>query len=332
MDEKSKGEIIIYKAAEGPEIQVKLENETVWLTQKQVAELFGTDRTVITKHLRNIFKTAELSQNSVSAIFAHTAADGKTYKTQYYNLDAIISVGYRVNSARATQFRIWATQKLRDYIIKGFAINEKRLPETHVAKLKELETAHKLIQQALESKRSEGYERELLRIISDYANTWFVLNLYDHQKLAIENVSVRAGIGFQYEAVIKNIVRFRKRLVAQGQATDLFGVEASHKLDSILSGIDQTYGGKPLYKSIEERAAHLMYFVIKDHPFVDGNKRIGSLLFLLYLIENHIFWNRRGERKINDTALVALALLIAESKPAQKDVMVKLVVNLINKK
>ncbi|OGE82538.1 MAG: hypothetical protein A2846_02920 [Candidatus Doudnabacteria bacterium RIFCSPHIGHO2_01_FULL_49_9] len=330
--EKPKGEIVIYKAEKGPEIQVKLEDDTVWLTQNQIANLFGTKRPAITKHLRNVFKSAELSQNSVSSILEHTAVDGKIYKTQFYNLDAIISIGYRVNSKRATQFRIWATQKLRDYIVKGFVINEKQLPEAHIAKLKELETAHKLIQQALESKRSEGYERELLKIITDYANTWFVLNLYDEEKLKIENVSERKSRALVYEEVIRNIGKFRARLRAQKQATDLFGVELSHKLESILGAIEQTYAGKPLYKSLEEKAANLFYLVIKDHPFVDGNKRIGSLLFLLYLIQNHIFYNRRGERKINDTALVSLALLIAESKPAQKDIMVRLVVNLINRK
>lgn len=330
--EQPKGEIIIYKSPEGPELLIRFEGETVWMTQKQVAELFGTKRPAVTKHLSNIFKTAELSENSVCSILEHTAADGKIYKTQYYNLDAIIAVGYRVNSKRATQFRIWATQRLRDYIIKGFALDEKRLPEAHVAKLKELETAHKLIKQALESKRSEGYERELLRIINDYANTWFLLLGYDEDTLEIEKVSIKPSHGLVYEEVLKKLHSFRKRLKAQGQATDLFGVEVSHKLASVIGSIEQTFDGKALYPSLEEKAAHLLYFVIKDHPFVDGNKRIGSLLFLLYLIENHIFYNRRGERKINDTALVALALLIAESKPQQKDIMVKLVVNLINRK
>lgn len=250
----------------------------------------------------------------------------------FFNLDMIISVGYRVNSSRATQFRIWATQRLRDYILKGYAINEKRLLENQTSKLRELETAHKLIQQALENKRSEGYERELLNIITDYANTWFLLLQYDEEKLKIEKVSTGPGKALDYEEVMKAIVRFRKRLRAERQATDLFGVEVSHKLASVIGSIDQTFDGKPLYKSIEERAAHVLYLVIKDHPFVDGNKRIGSLLFLLYLIQNNYLINRRGERKINDTALVALALLIAESKPQQKDVMVKLIVNLINKK
>ncbi|OGE75763.1 MAG: hypothetical protein A3C85_04395 [Candidatus Doudnabacteria bacterium RIFCSPHIGHO2_02_FULL_48_21] len=333
--EKPKGEIIIYKAAEGPELQVKLQDETIWLNLNQIAKLFGTQKATISKHIKNIYKTAELSQNrTVSILETVQTEGGREIKRQieFYSLDMIISIGYRVNSQRATQFRIWATQRLRDYIIKGFVIDEKRLPEAHITKLKELETAHKLIQQALESKRSEGYERELLNIISDYANTWFVLNLYDEEKLKIENVSEKKSRGLEYDEVIKTIKRFRARLQQQKQATDLFGVEVSHKLSSVIGSIEQTFGGKSLYKSLEEKAAHLLYFVIKDHPFVDGNKRIGSLLFLVYLIQNHIFYNRRGERKINDTALVALALLIAESKPAQKDIMIRLVVNLINKK
>src|SRR3989344_2092680 len=303
MKTQDKGEIIIYRAPEGPEIQVRLKNETIWMTQAQISELFKTDRTSISKHVRNIIKSAELSEKS-NVQNLHIANSDKPVK--FYNLDFIISVGYRVNSTRATQFRIWATQKLRDYIIKGFVVNEKQLPEAHVAKLKELETAHKLIQQALETKRSEGYERELLNIITDYAKTWFVLNLYDEEKLKIENVSERKSRALVYEEVIRNIGKFRARLRAQKQATDLFGVELSHKLESILGAIEQTYAGKPLYKSLEEKAANLFYLVIKDHPFVDGNKRIGSLLFLLYLIQNHIFYNRRGERKINDTALVSL--------------------------
>lgn len=334
-NKKPKGEIIIYKAPEGPEVQVKLDNETVWLTQNKIATLFGTQKAAISKHIKNIYKTDELSQKATVSKMETVQIEGNRQikrNIEYYNLDMIISVGYRVNSQRATQFRIWATQRLRDYIVKGYALNEKRLKDSQITKLKELETAHKLIQQALESKRSEGYERELLHIINDYADTWFILNLYDHQKLAIEDVSLKTGVRLEYDNVVKNIVRFRNRLMAQKQATNLFGVEVSHKLSSILGSIDQTYGGKSLYKSIEERAAHLLYFVIKDHPFVDGNKRIGSLLFLLYLVQNHIFYNRRGERKINDTALVALALLIAESRPAQKDVMVRLIVNLINKK
>lgn len=334
MEETKKGEIVIYKSAQGPELSVRVEDNTVFMTQAQIASLFGTQRPAITKHLNNIFKSAELREDSVSSILEHTALDGKAYKVKFYNLDAIISVGYRVNSKRATQFRIWATDKLKDYLVKGFAVNQKRLKdfENLQVKLKDLEGAHKLISQALESRRLDGYEKELLSIITDYANTWFVLNQYDKGELAIEDVSQKKTVFLKYEEIQKSILKFRERLVVKKEAGDLFGKEVGGKLQGVLGSIGQTYSGKDLYPSVEEKAAHLLYFCIKDHPFADGNKRIGSLLFLLFLLENNCLVNRRGERKVNDTALTALALLIAESKPQDKEVMVKLVVNLINKK
>lgn len=334
-EERTKGEIVIYKAPAGPELKVTFEGESVWLNLNQIAELFGTQKAAISKHIKNIYGSAELSQNRTVSKMETAQTEGERVvrrQVEYYNLDMIISIGYRVNSKRATQFRVWATGQLHEYIFKGYLVNEKRLKESQTAKLKELETAHKLIRQALESKRSEGYERELLRIITDYANAWFVLNLYDQKKLEIENVSARPSSPLDYEEVKKSVAQFKKRLTGQKQATALFGVEAGDKLQAALGSIHQTYAGRELYPSLEEKAAHLLYFLIKDHPFVDGNKRIGSLLFLFYLIENHIFYDRRGERKINDSALVALALLIAESKPEQKDVMVRLIVNLINRK
>ncbi|MEK9180863.1 MAG: RhuM family protein, partial [Patescibacteria group bacterium] len=251
-----KGEIVIYKSSEGPQVSVTLAEETVWLSQAQMAELFGKDVRTVNEHVKNIFKEAELSQNSVIRNFRITARDGKTYNTAHYNLDVIISIGYRVKSKRGTQFRIWATGQLRDYILKGYLVNERRLKEGQVAKLKELETAHKLIQQALENKRSEGYERELLRIITDYASAWFVLNRYDEQKLEIENVSARAAEPLDYEEVVKSIAQFKNRLLAQKQATDLFGQEVGEKLKAALGSIDQSYDGEPVYKSIEEKAAH----------------------------------------------------------------------------
>lgn len=332
-NQQNKGEIIIYKSGSGPELQVKLENETVWLSQDEIAELFGTQRPAITKHLNNIFKKAELSQNSVSSILKHTAADGKSYKVQYYNLDAIISVGYRVNSKRATQFRIWATQRLRDYLLKGYLVNEKRLKENEQLKLKELQGAVALMQQALETKRLEGYERELLNIITDYTNTWITLNEFDKGELSLADVSKKSKVQFlDYDEIKKSIIRFKTRLLKDGEASDLFGSEVGKKLAQVLGSIGQSFGGSDLYPSLEEKAAHLLYFAIKDHPFVDGNKRIGSLLFILFLIQNNYLINKKGERKINDAALTAIALLVAESKPAQKDVMVKVIVNLINKK
>jgi prophage maintenance system killer protein len=331
-EETKRGEIVIYKAADGPELKVRIDGETVWMTQDQIAGLFGTERPAITKHLRNVFKSAELKENSVSSILEHTAADGKTYRVKFYNLDAIISIGYRVNSPRATQFRIWATQRLHEYLLKGYVVNEKRLKDEHNSQLKELQQTVKLFQNVIEARRTEGYEKEFLNIIVDYANTWTVLHEYDEGKLGMGDVSKKASQKLDHAEIQKTIARFKVRLAAKKEVSDLFGQEVGGKLEAVLGSIYQTYNGKELYPSLEEKAAHLLYFAIKDHPFVDGNKRIGCLLFLLFLIENNYLNNKRGERKVNDTALVALALLIAESRPVQRGVMVKLIVNLINRK
>jgi len=337
-EETKKGEIIIYKAPEGPELQVRMENETVWMTQIQIAGLFGTERAAISKHIKNIYNTFELSENrTVSKMETVQIEGGRSIKRQveYYNLDLIISVGYRVNSTRATQFRIWATQRLRDFLLKGYAVNQHRLDQLkqeHNSQLKELQQTVKLFQNVIEANRTEGYEKELLNIIVDYANTWTVLHEYDEDKLKIENVSKKSARPLQHQEIKKSIERFKKRLMDKKQASGLFGQEVGGKLEGVLGSIYQTFGNKELYPSVEEKAAHLLYFAIKDHPFVDGNKRIGCLLFLLFLIENNHLINKKGERKVNDTALVALALLIAESKPAQKDIMIKLIVNLINRR
>ena len=330
MEETKKGEIIIYKAETGTDLQVQTDGETVWMTQGQIAELFQTDRSSITKHLRNIINSAELSEKS-NVQFLHIAKSDKPVK--FYNLEFILSVGYRVNSKRATQFRVWATGRLKDYLVKGYAINEKRLKDLDnlQAKLKELEGANRLIQAALESRRLEGYEKDLLNIITDYTNTWFVLNQYDKGELAADSVSKKKPKALEYESIRKSIEKFKARLMAKKEAGELFGQEVGEKFLGVLGSITQTYGAKELYLSVEEKAAHLLYFCIKDHPFADGNKRIGSLVFLLYLLENGHLMNKKGERRINDTALAALALLVAESKPEKKEVMVKLIINLINK-
>jgi len=323
-----KNQIIIYKDKTGPELKVNVHDQNVWLTQEQISKLFETDRSSITKHIKNIIKSGELKEKS-NVQFLHIANSDKPVK--FYNLDFVISLGYRTNSKRATEFRIWATQKLRDLILKGYVIHEQRL-KNYEGKLQELEQAKKIFQQALESRRTEGFEKDLLNIITDYLGTWVILNQYDSGTLGFDNVTKKKAKYITYEKALDSIERFRKRLNDNKQATELFGREVSHKLPGILLSIQQAYGGKDLYPSLEEKAAHLFYFVIKDHPFVDGNKRIGSLLLLLFLVENHFLYNRKGDRKINDAALAALALLVAESKPDQKDTMIKLVVNLINKK
>lgn len=334
MTEIKKGEIVIYKAQAGPELAVKLQDETLWLTLNQIARLFGTQKAAISKHIGNIYKTGELSRKTTVSKMETVQVEGARKvkrRLDYYNLDMVISVGYRVNSARATQFRIWATSRLREYLLKGYVLNQQRLVENQQTKLKDLEQANRLFLQLIESRRAEGYEKELLKIITDYTHTWFVLNQYDKGALKVEAVSKKKASALDYAEIQKTIAKFKQRLVNQKQAGELFGQEVGDKLKAVLGSINQTYDGKEVYTSIEEKAAHLLYFAIKDHPFADGNKRIGSLLFLLYLVDNRHFLNKRGERRINDNALAALALLIAESRPEQKEVMIKLIVNLINK-
>lgn len=332
--EPNTSEVTIYKDDQGPAVEVSFEGETVWLSSGQMATLFTKDTKTIATHIRHIYAEGELVRDKTALKKANTrnTSIGLDKPTTYYNLDVVISVGYRVKSKRGTQFRIWATQHLRDYLLKGFIVNQERLKEQSQAKLKELEGAVKLLQGAVETHRLDGYEKELLNIITDYTATWVLLNKYDHDELEIENVTKRSIYKLDYEKVSKSIEQFKKRLMSKGEASDIFGTESGSKFQGLLGNIEQTWDGKQLYESLEEKAAHLLYFAIKDHPFVDGNKRIGSLLFLLYLIENRALYNKRGERKVNDNALAALALLIAESKPDQKHVMVKLIVNIINKK
>jgi len=336
-EEIKKGEIIIYKAPEGPELQVQMDGETVWLTRSQMAKLFDRDVNTIGEHIHLIYAEKELEQEETTLKQGKTGNSGiALFKPNiYYNLDVIISVGYRVKSKHGTQFRVWATQRLRDYLLQGYVVNKNRLDQLkqeHNSQLKELQQTVKLFQNVIEARRTEGYEKEFLNIIVDYANTWTVLHEYDEGKLGITDVSKKTARPLDHAEIQKTIARFKQRLAVKKEVSDLFGQEVGGKLEAVLGSIYQTYSGKELYPSLEEKAAHLLYFAIKDHPFVDGNKRIGCLLFLLFLIENNYLNNRKGERKVNDTALVALALLVAESKPIQKDVMVKLIVNLINKK
>ena len=328
MDSKSKGEILLYKTPEGDtDIDVKLDQETVWLTQKQLSQLFQTERSVITKHINNILKTKELQRNSVCAKFAHTATDGKIYTSNFYNLDMIISVGYRVNSKRGTQFRIWANKVLKEYLIKGYALNEKKLKE-QTEKIKELERTIEVFSRVTENYQLKQDEFSgILRVIKDYTYALDVLDKYDNKNLVITNTNKQLSFKITYESAKKIIDKMKEKF----GGSSLFGKEKDKSFKGTVGAIYQTFGKKELYPSLEEKAAHLLYFTIKNHSFIDGNKRIAAALFLWFLEMNNYLYGKDGRKRIADNALVALCLLIAESNPKEKDITVKVVINLINK-
>jgi len=327
---QSQGEILIYKAQDGSQqLEVRLEGETVWLSQKQIAQLFGTQRPAITKHLSNIIKSGELKEKAVSSILEHTAKDGKTYKTQFYNLDAIISVGYRVNSQKATRFRIWATGIIKKHLVKGYTLNEKRLQQVQ-QNMEQLQQAVKLIRQSGNTEQlSTSEAKGLLEIITNYTQSFILLNQFDSNTLPGEKLNENITYKIEYKEALKAIGELKKQLIKKKEASTLFGNERDQGFESLLNSVVQTFAGEYLYKSIEEQAAHLLYFVIKNHPFTDGNKRIGAFLFVWFLEKNKHKFKRTGELKINDNALVALALLVAQSNPDDKEIMIKLVMNLI---
>ena len=325
--EIKKGEVIIYKSKEGPKLEVRLEENTVWLTQNQIALLFSTQRPAITKHLNNIFKSGELDKNSVSSILEHTANDGKTYKTQFYNLDAIISVGYRVNSNRATQFRIWATKTLKEHLVKGYTLNEKRLLQ-YQNSFQDLQETITLLQEKSKHELLVGQEQEILSLLSSYSKTLTLLEQYDKEKLKLTKKAKEKYV-VQYDEARKLIDKIKKDLIAKNEASNLFGQENEDRFKAIIKNIYQTFDGKELYSSLEEKAAHILYLVIKDHPFVDGNKRICSFLFIYYLNKNNYLYKENGEKKINDNTLTTLALLVAISVPKEKDKLIKIVTNLL---
>jgi len=325
--EFQKGEIVIYKSKEGPKLKVCLEDETVWLTQKQMALLFDKGVSTINEHIKNIFKEGELMENSVIRKFRITAADGKTYETNFYNLDVIISVGYRVKSLRGTQFRIWATKTLKEHLVKGYTINEKRLlqVENHVH---ELQSTILFLQEKSKHKLLAGQEQEILNLLANYSKTLTLLEEYDKEKLSLVK-KTKGKFVLKYENAIKVIQEIKKELIAKREASDLLGQENGEKFQAILGSLYQTFGKKELYLSLEEKAAHLLYFIIKDHPFIDGNKRIASFLFIYFLDKNDFLYRETGEKKINDNALTALALLIAVSDPKEKDKLIKIITNLL---
>lgn len=330
--QKNKSEIEIFTSKDGKtEIQVKLEGETVWLNQYQLEELFETDRTSITRHISNIYKSEELSKETTSAKIAQVQKEGDreiTRQINFYNLDVIIAVGYRVNSKRGTEFRIWANKILKEFLIKGFSINEKRLSQQN-EQLKELQESVKILGDVLHNKELTTDESTgLLKIISEYAYALDLIDQYDYQKLEIKETSGKEIYQLGYDEAIKQI-NLAKDVFGNSK---LFGLEKDESFKSSLSTIYQTFEGKDLYPSIEEKAANLLYFITKNHSFTDGNKRIAAFLFLFFMERNGILFDQFGKKRIADNALVALTLMIAVSKPEEKGVMTKVIVNLINKK
>ena len=333
MNEESKGKIIIYRAEDGEtRLEVSLKEDTVWLSLNQMVALFDRDKSVISRHIKNVFREDELDKRSVVAKFATTASDGKTYQVEYFNLDIIISVGYRVKSQRGTQFRIWATGVLKDYLIKGYSVNEKRLREQN-ARFIQLQKTVNLLGRVVEGRELAGDEAAgLFRVLTDYSYALTLLDQYDHQQLEIRNTSGGQGrFIIKYEQAREAIDKLGEQYMAAGQPAALFGIEKDESFRGILGALYQTFGGKELYQSVEEKAAHLLYFAIKDHPFTDGNKRIAAFLFVWFLDANGILYAKDGRKRIGDNALVALSLLIAESNPEEKDIIIKVIVNLINK-
>lgn len=319
--------IEIYQSKDGKlELKVSLEKDTVWLSQEQMALLFGTKRPAITKHLSNIFKSGELDENSTCSILEHVADHGQTYKTKHYNLDAIISVGYRVNSSRATQFRIWATQTLKQHLIQGYTLNQRRLQERGI----EFEQAVSLLSRTLANQNLVTEEgAAVAKVISEYARSWSLLQAYDEQNLAELSVRQADMQPLNLNEVLVAISQLKANLIAKGEATELFGQLRGSGLESAIATIEQGFGDELFYPNIASRAAHLLYFVIKNHPLADGNKRSGSFLFLWYLQLNQRFLAKPVAELVNDNTLVALALLIAESLPEQKELMIRLVEHFI---
>jgi len=321
----NKGEIVIYKPSKNEvELKVYFKDGMVWLRQNEISDLFDKDRSVITKHINKIFKDKEVNKKS-NVHFLHTANSDKL--VAFYSLDVILAVGYRTNSARAINFRQWSTKILKSYLLKGYAINEKRLLEAR-NKFNQLQETISFLQKKSKVKLLKGQEKEILNLLADYSKTLSLLEKYDKSKLRVEK-GKKAKFILKYKDCLNIVSELKNNLVNKKEASNIFGGEVGHKFESVAKNIYQTFSGKELYQSIKNKAAHLLYLVIKDHPFIDGNKRIASFLFIYFLDKNNYLFRESGERKINDNALVALALLIATSNPKEKDQMIALITQLL---
>ena len=315
--------IVIYQTTDGQtSIEVKLENETVWLSANQMATLFDRDEKTIRKHINNVFSEGELEKENNTHFLR---VDGVKQPVAFYSLDMIISIGYRVKSQRGTQFRIWANRILKEYLVKGYAVN-KALTEQRYTELKQLVTVLGRTVKAQETLTSDD-ALNLVEVVSDYAYALDTLDKYDYQQLAVEQTTNEAKFHATYEGAMLAI----KELKTKFGGSQWFANEKDDSFKSSIGQIYQTFGGQDLYPSVEEKAAMLLYLVTKNHSFSDGNKRIAATLFLWFMAGNGILYNPDGSKRIPDNTLVALTLMIAESRTEEKDIMVKVVVNLINK-
>lgn len=324
--ENTNDKIIIYQTDDGQTaIDVRLENETVWLPLDAMSDLFQRNKSTISRHIRNIFVERELERDAVVAKIATTASDGKIYNVEYFNLDVIISVGYRVKSQRGTAFRIWARKVLKEYLVKGYAVNER----IHREQIGELRQLVGMLGRTIQNQPllSNDETNALFNVVTDYSYALDTLDSYDYQRLSIDKTTKEEPFHATYENAMQAILSLKERF---GESA-LFGNEKDESFKSSIGQIYQTFDGIELYPSVEEKAAMLLYLVTKNHSFSDGNKRIAATLFLWFLNNNHILYRADGSKRIEDNTLVALTLMIAESRPEEKDVMVKVVVNLINK-
>ena len=310
-----KNEIILFEN-QNVKLEVNMKDETVWLSQQQMAELFGKDRKTITRHIQNIYKDGELEENSVCSFFEHTANDGKKYNVQFYNLDMIISVGYRVNSKQGITFRKWATKVLKDYMIKGYAVNQKRLDY--------LEKTIKLIDIAnrMDERLEDSDAKGILKVIGDYSKALDLLDDYDHKTIAKVKGN-KSDLKISYDECMDIIKKLKFN-----EKSKLFALERNRGLEGIIGNIYQTYDGKDVYSSIEEKASNFLYMVVKNHVFIDGNKRIAATLFI-YFLQYYSILYKDNRQVIDNNTLAALTLLIAESNPKEKNVIIDLVMNFL---
>lgn len=322
----SNDKIQLYTSADGvTRLEIRIERDTLWLSQAQMAELFDKDSDTIGLHLKGIYQTGELDESATTEERSVVRTEGKRQvrrNIRFYNLDAIISVGYRVNSVKGTQFRIWATRVLQQHLVQGYTLNQRRLHERGI----EFEQAISLLSRTLTQQQLVAPAGEaVLKVIGDYARSWSLLQSYDQQSLTNITQHQQNMYPLNYTDVISAVTELKRELIAKGEATSLFGQLRGNGLESAVATIEQSFGDTFLYPNIASRAAHLLYFVIKNHPLADGNKRTGSFLFLWYLQINQHLLAKPVERLINDNTLVALALLVAESQPDQKELMIRLV-------